>query len=82
MREVGLDLEHAAPQRLTSELASSAQHLITMGCGDECPFVPGAETDDWPIEDPKGKPVQRVREIRDEVRGRVEELIRLKGWGR
>ncbi len=82
MREVGLNLEHATPQRLTPELASSAQHLITMGCGDECPFVPGAETDDWPIEDPKGKPVQRVREIRDEVRGRVEELIRLKGWGR
>ena len=41
-------------------------HYITMGCGDECPFVPGAETDDWPIEDPKGKPVERVREIRDE----------------
>jgi arsenate reductase len=82
MREVGLDLEHATPQRLTPELASAARHLITMGCGDECPFVPGAETDDWPIEDPKGKPVQRVREIRDELRGRVEELIRLKGWGR
>lgn len=66
MREVGLDLEDARPQRLTPELASSARHLITMGCGDECPFVPGAETDDWPIEDPKGKPVERVREIRDE----------------
>ena len=82
MREVGLDLEDAQPQRLTPELASSARHLITMGCGDECPFVPGAETDDWPIEDPKGKPVERVREIRDELRARVEELIRRHGWGR
>ena len=54
MRDVGLDLEHAMTQRLTPELASAARHLITMGCGDECPFVPGAETDDWPIEDPKG----------------------------
>ena len=82
MREVGLDLEDAQPQRLTPELASSARHLITMGCGDECPFVPGAETDDWPTEDPKGKPVERVREIRDELRARVEELIRRHGWGR
>ena len=82
MREVGLDLEHAQPQRLTPELASSARHLITMGCGDECPFVPGAETDDWPIEDPKGKPVERVREIRDELRARVEALIHRHGWGR
>jgi arsenate reductase (thioredoxin) len=82
MREVGLDLEDARPQRLTPELASSARHLITMGCGDECPFVPGAETDDWPIEDPKGKPVERVREIRDELRARVEELIRRHRWGR
>jgi arsenate reductase (thioredoxin) len=82
MREVGLDLDGARPQRLTTELASAARYLITMGCGDECPFVPGAETDDWPIEDPKGKPVERVREIRDEVRLRVEELIRRHGWGR
>lgn len=82
MREVGLDLEDARPQRLTPELASSARHLITMGCGDECPFVPGAETDDWPIEDPKGKPVERVRAIRDELRARVEELIRRHGWER
>ena len=82
MREVGLDLEPAQPQRLTPELASSARHLITMGCGDECPFVPGAEIDDWPIEDPKGKPEQRVREIRDELRARVEEFIRCNEWGR
>jgi arsenate reductase len=80
MREVGLDLEAAQPQRLTPKLASSACHLITMGCGDECPFVPGAETDDWPIEDPKGKPVQRVREIRD-TRSR-EGTGSAEGWGR
>jgi arsenate reductase len=81
MREVGLNLEDAQPQRLTPELAATARHLITMGCGDECPFVPGAETDDWPIEDPKGKPSQRVAEIRDELRSRVEDLIQRKGWG-
>jgi arsenate reductase len=55
--------------------------LITMGCGDECPFVPGLERDDWPLEDPKGKPLERVREIREDIRGRVEALVRSRGWG-
>ena len=68
------------PQRLTEELARQAQVLITMGCGDECPVVPGAIRDDWPLEDPKGKPVERVREIREEIRSRVRDLIGRSGW--
>jgi arsenate reductase len=72
MREVGIDLSHAKPQRLTPELASGAAWLITMGCGDACPFVPGARMEDWPLEDPKGLGVEAVRAIRDDVRARVE----------
>jgi arsenate reductase len=82
MREVGVDLEHAHPQRLTPELAASANVLVTMGCGDQCPFVPGAEIDDWPLDDPKGQSLERVREIRDEVRARVGQLVQRKGWER
>lgn len=75
MREVGIDLSGATPQRLTAELAEGAAWLITMGCGDQCPVVPGARRDDWPLQDPKGQPVERVREIRDEVRARVQAFI-------
>src|SRR5262245_18295812 len=70
MREVGIDLSGARPQPLTPLLAAGAQLLVTMGCGDECPVVPGLRRDDWPLEDPKGKSPERVREIRDEVRQR------------
>ena len=80
MHEVGIDLSEAKPQRLTDQLASGASHLVTMGCGDECPFVPGAQRDDWPLPDPKGKPIEEVRVIRDEVRSRVERLIRDANW--
>ena len=80
MREVGIDLSGARPQPLTPQLAAGAQLLITMGCGDECPVVPGLRRDDWPLEDPKGQPPARVREIRDEVRQRVWELIAREGW--
>jgi len=76
MREVGVDLSTAVPQKLTDDLARGATMLITMGCGDQCPVVPGLLREDWPLEDPKGKPVERVREIRDDVRSRVEDLIR------
>ena len=76
MGEVGVDLSAAVPQKLTEALARDASMLITMGCGDECPVVPGLRREDWPLEDPKGKPVERVREIRDDVRARVEDLIR------
>lgn len=82
MREVGIDLSQQTPQKLTDELARQAQVLITMGCGEQCPVVPGLERDDWPLEDPKGKPVERVREIRDEVRQRIQRLVELKGWKR
>ena len=80
MREVGIDLSGARPQLLTERLASGAQLLITMGCGDECAVVPGLQRDDWPLEDPNGQPPVRVREIRDEIRRRVWELIAREGW--
>jgi arsenate reductase len=81
MEEVGIDLSAAVPQKLTDELAREANMLITMGCGEACPFVPGLRREDWPLEDPKGKPVERVREIRDEVRSRIEDLIQREQLG-
>jgi protein-tyrosine-phosphatase len=75
MREEAIDLSRARPQKLTPELAGEAQLLITMGCGDECPYVPGLRRDDWPLDDPKGQPVERVRAIRDDIRARVEALV-------
>lgn len=80
MREVGIDLEGVQPQKLTDELARDAAMLVTMGCGEQCPVVPGLRRADWPLEDPKGKPVERVREIRDEIRGRIVELLDTEGW--
>ena len=75
MREVGIDLTHAQPQKLTAELAQGAQLLVTMGCGDECPYVPGLRRDDWPLPDPKGQDLAAVRIIRDEILTRVKHLI-------
>jgi arsenate reductase len=80
MRAAGLDLSAATPQRLTDELARRAQWLVTMGCGDECPVVPGAHRDDWPLEDPKGRSREEVAAIRDEIRGRVADFIARQGW--
>ena len=80
MREVGIDLAGASTAKLTPEIAQRAHLLVTMGCGDECPYVPGAKRDDWPLEDPKGKPIEKVREIRDQVRERVRQLIDAEGW--
>ena len=68
MREVGIDL------------AATASILVTMGCGEACPVVPGLRRMDWPLEDPKGKPIDQVRAIRDELRRRVVELLRREGW--
>jgi len=82
MREVGIDLSTAAPQRLTAEVAQGATDLITMGCGEECPALPGARREDWPVEDPKGRPLDRVRVIREEIRARVAGLIDVRGWNR
>ena len=82
MLEVGIDLSDTRPQRLTPELARDARLLVTMGCGDECPVVPGARREDWPLEDPKGLPLEQVRAIRDEIRARVERLVASEAWGR
>jgi arsenate reductase len=82
MREEGIDLTSVVPQKLTDELTSKAAILITMGCGEACPVVPGVERDDWPLDDPKGKPVERVREIRDVVAHHVRALVDQRGWGR
>src|SRR5271163_3797331 len=75
MQEIGIDLSNATPQKLTEELTGDAQLLITMGCGDKCPYVPGLRRDDWPLRDPKGLPAEEVRAIRDEVRVRIQNLI-------
>ncbi len=80
MREAGIDLSAARPQRLTADLAAGSSHLVTMGCGEACPYVPGVEVLDWAIPDPKGQPASRVREIRDDIRRRVAELIHARGW--
>ena len=75
MREVGIDLSDARPQKLTEKLAGEAQLLVTMGCGDDCPYVPGLRRDDWPLRDPKGLSMDEVRTIRDEIRQRVESML-------
>lgn len=77
MREVGIDISLVQPQKLTPQPAAL---LVTMGCGDECPVLPGVERADWPLEDPKGKPIEQVRAIRDEIRARVEALIAQRRW--
>jgi arsenate reductase (thioredoxin) len=82
MREAGVDLSNAKPQKLTQELAEGASLLITMGCGDKCPYVPGLRRDDWPLRDPKGLPVEEVRTIRDEIKDRVQNLIDLEKLGK
>jgi arsenate reductase len=80
MNEVGVDLANARTTRLTEEVARQGHMLITMGCGDQCPVVPGLRRDDWPFEDPKGKSIERVRQIRDEIQRRVEVLLDEEGW--
>lgn len=75
MREVGIDLSKAKPQKLTAELAQNAEMLVTMGCGDECPYVPGLRRDDWPLPDPKGQGIDSVRQTRDEIKRRILRLL-------
>jgi protein-tyrosine-phosphatase len=81
MQEVGIDLSGAKPQKLTEDLAHQAHFLITMGCGDTCPNVPGLRRDDWPLRDPKGQPMEEVRRIRDEILSRVQTLLANEGLG-
>lgn len=83
MQEVGIDLSNARPQRLTEELAQGATLLITMGCGDKCPYIPGLRRDDWPLRDPRGLPMDEVRLIRDDIKRRVQVLLQsesLNSW--
>jgi arsenate reductase len=82
MQEVGIDLSRQTPKFLSDELAGSAALLITMGCGEACPFVPGLRRDDWPLQDPKGQPLAEVRRIRDLIHARVQELLAREGWAR
>jgi arsenate reductase len=82
LREVGIEIAGVKPQRLTVELAEGADLLVTMGCGDDCPVVPGARRVDWPLQDPKGQAPSVVRQIRDEIRDRVKDLVESEGWSR
>jgi arsenate reductase (thioredoxin) len=74
MNELGIDLSGRTPQKLTAEMAEWADVVVTMGCGDECPYIPGKRYVDWDLPDPKGKPVEAVRAIRDDIRGRIAAL--------
>jgi arsenate reductase len=83
MGELGIDLAGRTPRRLTREDAEWADVVVTMGCGDECPYVPGVRYVDWDLPDPKGQPLETVRATRDEIARRVEALIaELDGKGR
>ena len=75
MREVGMDLSDRVPRGLTREMAEQADVVVTMGCGDECPYIPGKRYVDWDLDDPAGRPVEEVRDTRDEIAGRVRELV-------
>jgi protein-tyrosine-phosphatase len=75
MREWDLDLAERKPQPLTPELAAAADVIVTMGCGDACPYIPGKRYIDWDLPDPKGKPLDEVRRLREEILGRVRTLV-------
>jgi arsenate reductase (thioredoxin) len=75
MREIGVDLAGRRPQRLTPELAAPADVVVTMGCGDDCPYIPGKRYLDWDLPDPKDRPVEQVRAVRDDIAPRVEALV-------
>jgi arsenate reductase len=80
MLEAGIDLAKVEPRKLTDVLAAETNLLVTMGCGEACPVVPGAERDDWPLDDPKGRPLGEVRRIRDAIEERVRDLVTERGW--
>jgi arsenate reductase len=75
MCELGIDVSDRRPQRLTTELAQQADVVVTMGCGDACPFIPGKRYIDWELPDPKGRPVGEVRATRDEIATRIDDLV-------
>jgi arsenate reductase len=76
MRELGIDVSDRVPQKLTDDLAQWGDIVVTMGCGDECPYIPGKRYIDWDLPDPSGRPVEEVRRIRDDISRRVAELVR------
>ena len=75
MREVGIDITGAVPQRLETEVVRESDVIVTMGCGDACPIFPGKRYEDWELTDPAGQSIEVVRQVRDEIRGRIEKLI-------
>ena len=75
MNELGIDLSDRTPQLLTRELAEQADIVVTMGCGDQCPYIPGKRYIDWDLPDPAGQPIEHVRHTRDEIAHRVGELV-------
>ena len=75
MREVGIDIAGAQPKKLTTESVEHADVVVTMGCGDTCPFFPGKRYLDWQLTDPAGQPIEVVRQVRDEIRTRIETLV-------
>lgn len=81
MEELEMDLRGETPQLLTDAMARGADLLVTMGCTDQCPVVPGLRRADWPLDDPKGQPPGVVRRIRDDIRDRVAALVAAEGWG-
>jgi arsenate reductase len=80
MMDVGIDLSAAKPQLLTEDLARDATLLVTMGCGDTCPYVPGLQKIDWELPDPKDQPIEAVRLVRDNIRQRVWQLASERNW--
>jgi arsenate reductase (thioredoxin) len=76
MRELGIDVSDRIPQLFTDELSQWADVVVTMGCGDECPYIPGKRYIDWDLPDPKGRPLEEVRAIRDDIAARTGELVR------
>jgi arsenate reductase (thioredoxin) len=80
MREEGIDVAGVKPQFLSEKLARKATLLVTMGCGDACPYVPGLKKLDWNLPDPKGQPIEAVRKIRDEIRERALALATERDW--
>jgi protein-tyrosine-phosphatase len=76
MEELGIDVAGRIPQKLTTELAQKADVVVTMGCGDECPYIPGKRYIDWDLPDPKGRPLEEVRLTRDDIGRRVADLVR------
>lgn len=75
MNEVGIDIAGYVPQKYNDDLLHAVDVVVTMGCGDTCPYIPGKKYIDWPLDDPKGRPLDEVRVIRDQIRANVEELL-------